>query len=148
MKANGENLSTGWICLYRSSLKHTLAEDKPYNKWGAWIYLLLMANHQEGEWYCSGRLVPIKRGELITSQRKLGEAWGWSRKRVSTFLKDLQGVSMIKLKVTTKYTRISIVNYDFYQQDISKKSHRGTAEEHQRNTNNNDNKDENPLLKA
>lgn len=60
--------------------------------------------------------VEVKRGMTITSVRKLADQWGWSRAKVTKFLKDLEQESMIICKFEAgKKTTINIVNYDIYQ---------------------------------
>lgn len=140
-------MSQGWIVLHRQIQEHWLWEDKPFSKAQAWVDLLLMANHKDNKFMFGGELVEVKQGEFITSERKLSERWGWSRKKVDTFLSLLQSEQMLVLKKNHQRTTINIVNYsDFQDVGIKKeppKSHRRTTEEPPKNINNNDNNDNN-----
>ena len=69
----------------------------------------------------------------------MSEEWKWGRKKVRNFLKSLEDDRMLSKNSTTKYTSITIENWDLYQNVEQQKNNEGTAEEHQRNTNNNDN---------
>ncbi|PAJ09172.1 DnaD domain protein, partial [Staphylococcus aureus] len=81
-----------------------------------------------------------------------------SRFKVKTFLDLLESDGMLEVKTTSKYTLITIVNYDFYQSEQGRNQHQNdikptskqhqsninpTSKQHQTNTNNNDNKDNN-----
>jgi DnaD/phage-associated family protein len=144
-------VNKGWISLYRSIQDHWLWQEKPFSKAQAWLDLLLSANHQDKKIVFDSNLVEVKRGEFITSIRKLCERWGWSNSKVKKFLETLQLDGMITYKSDTKKTTINIVNYNVYQQssdaenvtETSQKHHRNVAETSQKHTNNNDNNDNN-----
>lgn len=108
-------VNKGWISLYRSIQDHWLWQEKPYDKAHAWLDLLLSANHQDKKIVFDSNLVDVKRGEFITSIRKLCERWGWSNSKVKKFLETLQLDGMITYKSDTKKTTINIVNYNVYQ---------------------------------
>lgn len=128
----------GWAKYYRSQWDNWVSEDKPYCKSSAWTYLWTNANHKDNEILVNGRAFVIRRGQHLTSIVKLAGKWGWSRKKVSNFLDDLEKTRMVTQNRTPLYTLITIVNYDQYQRGIGKKSSRGAAKEHQRNTNKKD----------
>lgn len=146
---------TGWISLHRSIENHWLyEEDRKFSKFEAWIDLLLMVNHKDNKTIMDGNLVTVKRGQRITSLRKLGDRWKWSLTKVDSFLRLLEQDKMIVVKKDTKKTLVTIVNYDVYQNiDLEKrhrkdrekteKEHRKDREKTQKKTNNNDNKENN-----
>lgn len=109
----------GWIRLDRQIKNHWLWEEKPFDKKSAWIDLLLSANHENKKFLLGNELVEAKRGELVTSEVKLAERWGWSRCKVQTFLKLLADDRMILRKTDSKKTVLEIINYSKYQ-DINK----------------------------
>lgn len=137
----------GWISLHRRIRDHWIWQEKPFDKRSAWIDLLMMANHQENKILIGTKLVDVARGSFVTSEVKLSERWGWSRKKVRMFLEVLEKDKMLVKKSTTKYTSITIENYEEYQnQGTTKeqeKNSTGTSKEHQKNTNNNDNNENN-----
>lgn len=137
----------GWISLHRRIRDHWIWQEKPFDKRSAWIDLLMMANHQENKILIGTNLVDVARGSFITSEVKLSERWGWSRKKVRMFLEVLEKDKMLVKKSTTKYTSVTIENYEEYQnQGTTKeqeKNSTGTSKEHQKNTNNNDNNENN-----
>lgn len=102
-----------------------------------------MVNHADNKTMIDGKLVTVKRGQRITSLRKLGDRWNWSLTKVDAFLKLLEEDKMIVLKKDTKKTLITIVNYDIYQNNDLEKRHRKDSEKTQKKTNNNVNKENN-----
>ncbi|WP_426554594.1 Replication protein O [Bacillus safensis] len=73
----------------------------------------------------------LKKGELVTSIRKLGDHWSWSNTKVSQFLDLLKSDGMIDYKKDTKKTLITIVNYGVYHDSENEKK---TQNEHEKDT--------------
>ena len=92
-------------------------------------------------------LVKVKKGSMITSQKKLCKQFRWGNSKLRSFLKVLQKDKMLLLETNTQSTQITICNYDTYQdKQISNKpqtNHKQTANKLRTNTNNNVNKDNN-----
>ena len=133
-------VNKGWISLYRSIQDHWLWQEKPFSKAQAWLDLLLSANHKEAKILMDNTLIKLEKGSFFTSELKLADRWGWSKKKVRNFLELLSNDNMIVKESTKKGTKITIVNYEVYQQ---RGNHEGTIKEPLRNTNNNDNNDNN-----
>lgn len=144
---------TGWISLHRSIEDHWLWEtDRAFTRLEAWIDILLMVNHKERKIMIGNDLITVKRGQKITSIRKLCERWSWSNSKVKKFLELLERDEMLIVKSDTKKTVITVVNYDFYQSQDYKKRHESDTETTEKrresdtkatrkHTNNNDNKE-------
>jgi hypothetical protein len=135
----------GWISLHRKILENpVLNRSRTYSNFEAWIWLLLKANHKDNKFMLGADLVKVKKGSLITSQKKLCRQFRWGNSKLRSFLKVLQKDKMIELKTNTQSTWITICNYDTYQ-DIqtankSKTNRKQTANKLRTNTNNNVNK--------
>lgn len=83
-----------------------------YYAFTIWMHILLLANWTDG--YFKGN--PIKRGELVTSINNLMLVTGIkSDNTIRKWLKVFESEDMISLKTTNKYTHVSIVNYDKFQ---------------------------------
>ncbi|MCR0933718.1 DnaD domain-containing protein [Staphylococcus aureus] len=139
---------TGWISIDRSIQNHWLFKEKrTFSKFEAWIYLLMEANHSKAKVPIGNQIVTVERGQRLTSILTLSDLFNWSRFKVKTFLDLLESDGMLEVKTTSKYTLITIVNYDFYQSEQGRNQHQNnisqTSTQHQNNTNNNDNKDNN-----
>lgn len=110
------NIDFGWIKLYRSVQDHWLWNNgTAFDERSAWIDLLLMMNFKERKFQLGYELLTAKRGERVTSERKLAERWGWSRTKTRNYLELLAKDGMIELEKTTKRTRVKACNYDLYQ---------------------------------
>ena len=127
----------GWISIHRKIQQSDIWLDKePFDKRSAWIDLIMMANHEDRQVLFDGKFIEVKRGEKITSLRKLSEKWKWSRNKVKRFLKMLESGSMIELKIDHLKTTYKIVNYNIYQnEDLSKRTTERPQKDHERTTN-------------
>jgi len=98
----------------------------------------------------NGNFVKVKRGECLTSIRKLSKSLpNCSEMKLRTFLKLLQDAGTIELKVTQGVTHLIICNYDSYQtQQHSKQQADNTAvTQEQHSSNNNRIKDNKRIIK-
>ncbi|TRZ80530.1 hypothetical protein D4R86_04220 [bacterium] len=99
----------GWIKLYRK-----FSEWEWFNiseMVHLFIYLLLNANHEDGEW----RGIEIKRGQILTGLYKLNDKTKISIQTLRTCLKRLEKTNEINIQTTNKYSIITICNYESYQ---------------------------------
>lgn len=78
-----------------------------------WIHILLRANFEDQQWH--GITVP--RGSFVTSRKDLAESTGLSEQMVRTGLARLKSTSEITIKLTNKYTILSVCKYDDYQSE-------------------------------
>lgn len=108
---------SGFIKIYRgwdqcAAFKPT----DPYCQRAAWVWLLDKAawknTHRRDP---HGNIVPVARGQLHTSARTLGAAWGWSKNKAERFLRDLEKCEMVDRKTDQHGVLITICNYDKYQ---------------------------------
>lgn len=109
----------GWICLHRSIQESSIwNNDEPFDRRSAWIDLILSANHEDREIMFDSHVRIVKRGQLITSVRKLSEKWSWSEKRTLKFLRLLEEAKMISKNSDNRATLLTVLNYAKYQ-DLS-----------------------------
>ncbi|MCY8971474.1 Replication protein O [Bacillus atrophaeus] len=122
----------GWIKLHRSVQDHWIYQEKrKFSKYEAWLDLLMMASHKDNKFVLGNELYEVKRGQFISSIRKLGERWSWSNTKVTQFLDLLRKDEMIDFKKDTKKTLITIVNYGVYHDSDEEKK---TVIEHKNDT--------------
>lgn len=108
--------SKGWIKTYRKIQDCWIWLDKePFDRRSAWIDLLLTANHSDKKILFNGELITVKRGQILTSIRKLSEKWKWSYDKCSRFLKILESDGMLQKQSDNFRTLLTIVNYELYQ---------------------------------
>ncbi len=109
-------MASGWIKIHRQLQDSWIWKtNTPFDERSAWVDLLLSANHIDNKILFNGELITIKRGQFLTSIRKLSERWKWSINKVYRFLKLLEGDGMIRRESDSSRTLITVVNYEIYQ---------------------------------
>lgn len=98
----------------------TIDRDIQYWRWWGnpyattiWLYILVNANWKEGWW--GGGSVRVRRGEFVTSQRKMAEDLRMDKRTIRYWLKRFENDGQITLNVTTQFTSIFVINYEKYQ---------------------------------
>ena len=81
----------------------------------AWVDLLLLANHRDVEIIFEYNPMTVKRGQYLTSVRKLSARWGWSKNRTLKYLRLLESLGMIHRESNNQRTLITIEKYSDYQ---------------------------------
>lgn len=110
----------GFISLQRSIRFHWLWEQPIKLQW--WLDLLMEVNHSDKKVMIGNKLVLVKRGQKITSISKTASRWNVTRDTARAFFKLLEREGMIKVESNSKYTQITICNYDTYQQSTHNNS--------------------------
>lgn len=111
-------MSYGWIKVHRQIQSHWLYTDKrEFSYFEAWIDILLTVNHADAKTMIKGTLYEVKRGQSINSLDTWAKRWKWSKSKVRRFLKTLENDSMIETKSETITTRLTVCNYDSYQDE-------------------------------
>lgn len=105
-------ITNGYIKIYRKLLQWEWWDDPIMLK--AWIYILLTATHKDIRWM--GVIIP--RGCFVTTQRKLANELGVSRRTVQKTIKRLEKCGNISTKVNHDHTIIIVCNYDSYQSEV------------------------------
>ena len=125
-----------WIKLDRNITKWGWYKD--INTKAVFIHLLLKANIKDGSFLGH----TIKRGEIATSQSSLAHEIGISIFSVRTALRHLQATGEVTVKATPKFSVISVVNYNKYQDSPQANpqatTHSATRSTHSRPTGDNE----------
>jgi hypothetical protein len=98
------------------------------------IYLLLNANSEDGEW----RGIEVKRGQIITGLNSLNEKTKISIQTLRTCLTRLEKTGEINTQTTNQYRIITICNYELYQdkqQATNKRSNKQLTSDQQATNN-------------
>ena len=98
----------GFIKIHRNIRDWGWYDDA--NTLAVWIHLLVDANYEEKVWH--GEVVGI--GSLITSTARLSDQTGLSVKQIRTCLERLSEEGKIVTKGASKWTKITICNYESY----------------------------------
>lgn len=108
-----------YIKLFRKATENDLFNEKPFDRWHAFEWLLLKACRFEKTEVIKGQVVKLETGQLIVSLRKLAETFGWSRGKLERFCTMLESMQMASFDRATYGasvgTIITIENYSKYQ---------------------------------
>ena len=99
----------GFIKLHRSILKWEWWQDD--NTRNVFLWLLLNANWEDSRF--QGHEIP--KGSLVTSYAKIAESLGISVQTARTSINHLKSTNEITSKSTSKFTIVTIVNWEKYQ---------------------------------
>jgi hypothetical protein len=104
----------GWIKLHRSILEKGWIKKPEYVQ--LWVVLLLMASHDNREYFWNGKTVKLKSGQLITGRKALSEKTGISQTTIERILKCFESEHQIGQQKTSTSRLISILNWSKHQQ--------------------------------
>lgn len=133
----------GYIKIWRKMQDSGLQDN--LELFGFFTNLVLMANHKEKKFLLNGNFITVPRGSLITGRNSLAKQFKVSPSKVWRMFDILKRGQIVDIKPNSKYSVVSICNYDKYQDlNYKIKQHTGqvanskrTASEQQVNTNNN-----------
>lgn len=139
-------MSSGWVSLYRKLQTHWIWDDPEMFR--AWVCILFQVNHAPAKIVIKGCPMECARGQSLNSLETWGRLFGgWSKNRVSRFFTHLKNDAMIELECNNKTTRLTVCNYETYQDSRDADgTQTDTQTERRRTTNNkknNDNKENN-----
>ncbi len=103
----------GWIKLHRSILDKGWIKKPEYVQ--LWVVLLLMASHDNREYFWNGKTVKLKSGQLITGRKALSEKTGISQTTIERILLTFEKEHQIGQLKTSTSRLISILNWGKHQ---------------------------------
>ena len=104
------DINGNWIKLFSKFMNWEWYRDQ--NTKDLFIHCLLKANWKDGKF----QGVDIPRGSFVSGRKQLSEELGISEQSIRTSLNKLKSTNEITTKATNKFTIITIVNYEKYQQ--------------------------------
>lgn len=108
----------GYIKLYRKSYDNFLySENRPLTKREAWEDILMNVNWKDSFMLFGDHKVICKRGQSLNSLTTWGKIFKWDKSKVKRFFDLLQSEGMIVTESVQKTTRLTVCNYDTYQDD-------------------------------
>ena len=112
--------SNGYIKLHRKLLDWGWYKDP--NTKAVFLHLLLTANFTESE-YMGVKIYP---GQTVIGRKALAETLGMSERNVRTALNYLKSTNEVTIKVTNKFSVVTIVGWEKYQVDELKPTNKPT----------------------
>lgn len=129
----------GWLKLYRSILDSAVFQDAEVLK--VWIWLLCNVAFEQHDTICYGKVIHLKPGQIATGRKKIAQCTDLNENKVYRALTALKSLGNIEIKSTNKYSIITVVNWDKYQDENGKRTaneqqtnSKTTAEEQQENS--------------
>jgi hypothetical protein len=115
---------TGYFKMWRGWAKHpALRNDNNYRY--LWLYLIEQCAFNDTVIDRYGFPVEVKRGQFFTSVRKISSDVGMGEKSVRTALRSFVNHDLIGLKTDTRWTQVTLCNYDVFQDDSKKRTQDG-----------------------
>ena len=112
-----EFIENGFIKLHRRIQKHWIFKREDYFR--AWVMILFEArwSKETNKVLVGNQLLDCRRGESLNSLRTWAKMFGttWTVKKVRTFFSLLEKDGMIVTEGYQKTTRLTICNYETYQ---------------------------------
>lgn len=102
-------MNDGYIKFYRKFTKWEWYQDT--NTKVLFIHLLLLSNFQKKNW----KGIIIDKGQLVVGRKKLADELNLSEQQIRTSLTKLKSTNNITIKSTNKYSLITIINWEKYQ---------------------------------
>lgn len=112
-----------------------------------WMWCLLKACHEPQEFYLNKQTIKLLPGQFVFGRLKASEELMMSASTVRNYMTLLKQDRYLDIKTYNKYSVITILKWNEYQNKDSKNDNRITSEKHQNNTYNNDNNVNNILYK-
>lgn len=139
----------GWIKLHRKLLENPIFNDPHLLK--LWIYCLLKATHKERKQIVGKQIVELKPGQFVTGRFSLAKEYNRDAKPKDVvsdrtlwrWMKFLEESEFLSIKSTTKYSVVTINNWDKYQDNDQQMSSKCPSNVQQVSTNKNDKNVEN-----
>ncbi|MGX1433890.1 DnaD/phage-associated family protein [Cytobacillus horneckiae] len=139
----------GWVSIHRKIMNNPVWQDPKLFK--LWMLCLLEASHKEHDQLVGKQIVNLQPGQFITGRFSLSKLFNEGAKKsdivpestVWRWLKWLEKNEFLNIKSSTKFSVITIKNWNLYQQSEQQMNNKRTANEQQMNTNNNGNKGNN-----
>jgi hypothetical protein len=107
-------MQRGYIKLWRKSLDSEWLSN--HVLWCFWCWCLLKATHKPIEQLVGYQKVQLEPGQFVFGIHKASRAINASPQQIRTCLRSLEILGNLTKKSTNKYSIISIVNWDSYQQ--------------------------------
>jgi len=128
----------GFFLIWRKIEDSGLYQDA--NTLALFLWLIHHARISQGFVFIGRTQIALERGQIITGRRKLSVNLGQSEKQIRRGIETLKKGQQIDIKWTNKYSLITVLNYDSYQNIPKEKGQQkgqqiangGPSEGHQR----------------
>ena len=107
-------MHTGWFKFHRQIFDNPICtKDAEY--FYVWCYLLTEANYEERRVIFKGEEIFLKKGQLITSTRKIASDLNINKSKIERILKKFEIETQIETQKTSRNTLITVLNWEHFQ---------------------------------
>lgn len=139
----------GWIKLYRKIRQSFVWTDA--NQLKLWLLILMKATHDSNRFLFNGKEIQLSSGQMVTGRDALAFEFNQGAKPVHQvssrqlwrWIKLFEKEQMLSIKSTTKYSVITVLNWNEYQQSDQLLSSTSPSSVQQLSTNKNVKNDKN-----
>ncbi len=107
-------MADGWVKLWRKSIDSGMLQNPEL--WAFWCWCLMKATHKPNKQMVGWQMVELEPGQFIFGRKSAARELKSTERRIRTCLEKLKSMQNLTIKATNKYSIISIVNWDTYQQ--------------------------------
>ena len=111
-----KNLPSNEYILIHRNINENLVVCKNPTAFYIWVKCLLRANFKDTIFYLGKKKIKLKRGQFLISYPKFSKEISISQTTLYDWISIFQKERMLERKSYSKYTVISILNYNRYQQ--------------------------------
>lgn len=108
-------MERGYVKLWRKTLDSGLLQNA--TAWQVFGYLLLKASHKHTRILVGTTPVDLSPGQIVTGRKAIAKECKLSEQNVRTALALLEKLEILTIQPTNKYSVVSFVNWDNYQQE-------------------------------
>lgn len=106
-------MERGYVKLWRKVEDSGILQNA--NAWQLFSYLLLNSNYKKTKITINGAVIDILPGQVIFGRKKCSDDIKQSEQSIRTSLKILEKLEILTIQPTNKYSLITFVNWDTYQ---------------------------------
>jgi hypothetical protein len=112
---NEDNLSRGYVALYRSIIDNPFFTQLPGDYFKVFIFCLLRAAYKPSQYWNGHAMADLPIGSFCGNSLEMAAKTGISRMTVRRALQALEKSQMVVTKSTNKFTLYTVVNFEAYQ---------------------------------
>lgn len=102
---------SGYVKLYRATFSQFVGD---YKTWAFWCWCLKQATYTDHVQDIGASKVSLRPGQLVFGRESASRELGMSEREIRTCLDKLLATSKLTSRTTSKYSVLTIVNYDVY----------------------------------
>jgi len=108
-------MDQGYVKLWRKSVDSGLMQN--HKLWVFWTWCLMKASHKKRKQMVGMQMVDLNPGDFIFGRKAASKELKLSEQTIRTCVQNLKKLQNLTIKVTNKFSIISVVNWGIYQVD-------------------------------